>query len=134
MPCCVPHLVMKRGPSTLFAVLIADMGIAFTPVTRTSDEPVENAQAAAEVTQLPVLGGRIVRKTAGQQSRRFAQRFHIENREPGRPRTLQDWEDRPLPTASCPCYAEVVLSVPEVKAWLSSGLRSVTYRRSVASI
>ncbi len=103
------------------------------PVTRTSDEPAENPQA--EVTELPVLGGRVVRKTAGSQPGRFTQRFHTENSEPGRPRTLQEWQDdRPLPAASCPCYAEVVLSVLDVKTWLSSGLRSVTYRRSVARV
>ncbi len=105
------------------------------PVTRTSDEPLADAQAEVEVTELPVLGGRVVRKTAGPQPGRFTQRFHTEYFEPGRPRTLQEWQDdRPLPIASCPCYAEVVLSVLDVKTWLSSGLRSVTYRRSVARV
>jgi hypothetical protein len=96
------------------------------PVTRTSEEPEDS-----DVDQGWSVPG-VVQKTAGPEPGRFTHDFHVELLEPDRPRTLQDWpDDRPLPPASCPCHAEVVLAVPQLREWLSSARRTVTYRRSL---
>ncbi len=104
------------------------------PITRTSDEP-EGDDDAGALTWLPTGGEPVTRQANPRPLHRFASHFHGEDLEPGRPQTLGEWpEDRALPPASCPCYAEVVLTLTEVRKWLSSARRSVTYRRSVPTI
>ncbi len=104
------------------------------PISRTSDEP-DDVDHEGELTWLPIGGEPVTRQTTPRRARRFTNHFHGEDLEPGRPLTLGEWpEDRPLPPASCPCYAEVVLTVADVRAWLASARRSVTYRRSGRSL
>ncbi len=104
------------------------------PITRTSDEPEDDDDGIA-LTSLPTGGEPVTREAGPPRARRFTSHFHGEDLNPGRPRTLREWpEDRPLPPASCPCHAEVVLTLTEVKRWLSSARRSVTYRRSAPTI
>jgi hypothetical protein len=63
-----------------------------------------------------------------QRTRRFVHHFHGEDIEPGRPRTLRDWEAaRPLPAASCACYGDVTFRLGQVRGWLNAGKRNVTY-------
>ena len=99
------------------------------PITHTADE-------SADVDDGPVLswlrptGGEPVRRlTTSPEPQRFTSRFHGVDVEPGRPMTLAEWpEELPLPPAACPCYAEVVFTVGDVRQRLARGNK--TYRRS----
>ncbi len=89
------------------------------PITRTSDEPEDDDDGGA-LTWIPTGGEPVTRQAAPPRAHRFTSHFHGEDLKPGRPQTLGEWpEERPLPPASCPCYAEVVLTLAEVSPGLS---------------
>ena len=99
------------------------------PVTHTSDEWEEDGSTA--LTPLPIGGEPVRRLSEPVPPRRLLDRFHGEDIEPGRPRTLREWpEGQPLPTASCPCHAEVVLTAAEARKLRDTPRRTVLYRRS----
>lgn len=99
------------------------------PITHTADES-EDADDGPVLSWLRPTGGEPVRRlTKSPEPSRFTSGFHGFDREPGRPMTLSEWpEDLPLPPAACPCYAEVVFTVDDVRERLAS--RNETYRRS----
>lgn len=103
------------------------------PITSTRGEL--DASAVADVG--PSQDGVRTQRTTAPVLRpgRLLQRFHTEDVEPGRPRTIDVWEQaRPMPPASCLCYAEAPMTVAQVRGWLRIGERKVTYRRIASSV
>ncbi len=106
------------------------------PISHTADEP-DDADVGPLLTWTPFGGNAVIRKPEPvpepEPAPRFTSHFHGEDVETGRPLTLGEWPaDRPLPPASCPCYAEVPFTADDVRRRLAR--RNETYRGSSPTV
>jgi len=98
------------------------------PVTRVSQEPADEVEGHVSWSPWPVAVP-VERISVKPAPNRFEQRFRVESLPSGEPRTLASWEPaRPLPAAGCPCHAEVVLTVEQLRPFMKTARRSATYR------